>query len=125
MNWTFDGATVQLPLIKAGRIRALAVTGSTRVAVMPDVPTMVEAGVPGYEFTAWTGLAVPAATPRPIVVRLHTEISKILSSNDAKEHFTALGLSTGADTMEAFATQIRAEHAKWGEIVRQTGMKAE
>lgn len=125
VNWTFDGATVQLPLIKAGRLRALAVTGSTRVAVMPDVPTMVEAGVPGYEFTAWTGLAVPAATPRTIVVRLHTEISKILSSNDAKEHFGALGLSTGADNMDAFVAQIRSEHGKWGDIIKQTGLKAE
>jgi len=125
VNWTFDGATVQLPLIKAGRLRALAVTGLARVPSMPDVPTMVEAGVPGYEFTAWTGIALPSGTPRPIVARLHSEISKILNSNDAKEHFGALGLSTGADNMDAFAAQIRSEHAKWGDIIKQTGLKAE
>ena len=125
VNLTFDGTTVQLPLIKAGRIRALAVTASTRVASLPDVPTLAEAGVPGYEFTAWSGLALPAATPPPIVARLHAEISKILGSAEGREYFGSLGLSAGADSMDAFATQIRAEHAKWGDIIKQTGMKAE
>jgi tripartite-type tricarboxylate transporter receptor subunit TctC len=125
VNWTFDGATVQLPLMKAGRIRALAVSSSTRVASMAEVPTLAEAGVPGYEFTAWSGIALPAGTPPTIVARLHAEISKILASAEAKEHFSSLGLSAGADTMDAFAAQIRAEHAKWGDIIKQTGMKAE
>ena len=125
VNWTFDGSTVQLPLIKAGRTRALAVTSSGRVAGLPDVPTLAEAGVPGYEFTSWSGIAVPAGTPPPIVARLHAEISKILGSAEAREYFASLGLSAGADSMDAFAAQIRAEHAKWGDIIRQTGMRAE
>ena len=125
VNWTFDGSTVQLPLIKAGRTRALAVTGSTRMAGLPDVPTLAEAGVPGYEFTAWSGIALPTGTPPPIVARLHAEISKILTSGEARDYFSALSLSAGADNMDAFAAQIRAEHAKWGEIIKQTGMKAE
>ena len=125
VNWTFDGSMVQLPLIKAGRTRALAVTGSARVAGLPDVPTLAVAGVPGYEFTAWSGIALPAATPPPIVARLHAEISKILGSAEAREYFGSLGLSAGADSMDAFAAQIRADHAKWGDIIKQTGMKAE
>ena len=125
VNWIFDGSTVQLPLIKAGRTRALAVTGSTRMVGLPDVPTLAEAGVPGYEFTSWTGIALPAGTPPAIVARLHAEISKILGSAEARDYFSGLALSAGADSLDAFAAQIRAEHAKWGEIVRQTGMKAE
>lgn len=125
VNWTFDGTTVQLPLIKAGRTRALAVTGSARVPGLPDVPTLAEAGVPGYEFTAWVGIALPTATPSPIVARLHAEISKILGSAEAREYFSGMALSAGADSMDAFAAQIRTEHAKWGDIIKQTGMKAE
>ncbi len=125
VTWIFDGSTVQLPLIKAGRTRALAVTGSARMAGLPDVPTLAEAGVPGYEFTSWSGIAVPAGTPPAIVNRLHAEISKILGSLEAREYFSGLGLSAGADSMASFAALIRTEHAKWGDIIRQTGMKAE
>ena len=125
VNWTFDGTAVQLPLIKAGRTRALAVSSSTRVAGLADVPTLAEAGVPGYEFTAWSGIAVPAGTPPRIVARLHAEISKILGSAEAVEYFSSLGLTAGADTIDGFAAQIRAEHAKWGDIIKQTGLKAE
>ena len=125
VNWTFDGTAVQLPLIKAGRTRALAVTSSARVAGLPDVPTLAEAGVLGYEFTAWSGIALPAATPPPIVARLHAEISKILGSAEARDYFSSLGMSAGVDTLDGFAALIRAEHAKWGDIIRQTGLKAE
>ena len=125
VNWTFDGTAVQLPLVKAGRTRALAVTGRDRVAGLPDVPTMAEAGVRDFEFTAWTGIALPAATPPNIVARLHGEISKILSGTEAREYFSSLGLSAGADAMDAFAAQIRVEHAKWGGLIKQTGLKAE
>ena len=105
--------------------RALAVTSSAQMAGLPDVPTLAEAGVPGYEFTAWSGIALPAATPPPIAARLHAEISMILGSAEAREYFGSLGLSAGADTLAAFAAQIRAEHAKWADIIQQTGMKAE
>jgi tripartite-type tricarboxylate transporter receptor subunit TctC len=125
VNWTFDGTAVQLPLIKAGRIRALAVSSSDRVSSLPDVPTLAEAGVPGYEFTAWSGIAVPTATPPHTVARLHSEISKILGSAEAREYFSSLGLSASADNLDAFAAQVRAEHAKWGEIIKQTGLRAE
>ena len=125
VSWTFDGTTVQQPLVQAGRLRALAVTGHERLASLPDVPTMAEAGVTGYEFTAWTGVALPAGTPPAIVRRLHSEISRILGSSEAKSYFGSLGLAAGADTPEAFAAQIRSEYARWGEFIKQTGLKAE
>ena len=125
VNWTFDGSAVQLPLIKAGRTRALAVTSGGRLAGLPDVPTLAEAGVPGYEYTTWSGIALPAGTPPPIVARLHAEISKILVSAEARDYFSSLSMSGGVDTLDAFAALIRAEHAKWRDIIRQTGMKAE
>jgi tripartite-type tricarboxylate transporter receptor subunit TctC len=125
VTWTFDGANVQQPLVKSGRIRALAVSSRTRIPSLPDVPTLDEAGISGYEFTAWVGIALPAGTPRSIVSKLHGEISKILSSAEAKEYFTGLSLSAGADTPEAFAALIRADYEKWGQIVKQAGLKAE
>jgi tripartite-type tricarboxylate transporter receptor subunit TctC len=125
VNWTFDGPNVQQPLVKAGRIRALAVTSRTRIPSLPEVPTLEEAGVSGYEFTAWIGLALPAGTPSVIASKLHAEISKILGSAEAKEYFTGLSLTAGADTSEAFLAQIKTEHTKWGNIIKQTGLKAE
>jgi tripartite-type tricarboxylate transporter receptor subunit TctC len=125
VTWTFDGANVQQPLVKAGRIRALAVSGRTRMPSLPDVPTLEEAGISGYEFTAWIGIALPAGTPPAIVAKLYAEISKVLSSAEAREYFPSLSLTAGADTSEAFSAQIKAEHAKWGEIIKQSGLKAE
>ena len=125
VTWTFDGTNVQQPLAQAGRIRALAVTARERLAGLPDVPTMAEAGVAGYEFTSWTGIALPAGTPPAIVRRLHGEISRILGSSEAKDYFGNLGLTAGADTPEAFSAQIRSEYARWGEFIKQTGLKAE
>jgi tripartite-type tricarboxylate transporter receptor subunit TctC len=125
VTWTFDGANVQQPLVKAGRIRALAVSSRTRMPSLPDVPTLDEAGVSSYEFTAWVGIALPAGTPPAIVSKLHGEISKILGTAEAKEYFTGLSLSAGADTPGAFAALIRADYEKWGQIVKQAGLKAE
>ena len=125
ISWTFDGTNVQQPLARAGRVRALAVTSRQRVAGLPDVPTMAEAGVSGYDFTGWAGIAVPARTPKYIVTRLTLEISKILNSAEAQEYFGGLGLSAGADAPEAFAAEIRSEHAKWGELIRKAGLKAD
>ena len=125
VTWTIDGTSVQMPLVKSGRLRALAVSTRERLADLPGVPTMAEAGVAGYEFTGWTGVALPAGTPRPIVAKLHTEISKILGSPEAKDYFAGLGLTAGADAPEAFSAQIRAEHTKFGDLIRQTGLKAE
>ena len=125
VSYTFDGTTVQLPLIKSGRIRALAVTGRARVPALPEAPTLAEAGVTGYEFFGWTGIAVPVDTPAPLVKKLYGAISKILAGADAQAYFGAQGITPGGEAPDVFAADIRVEYAKWGELIRQAGMKAE
>jgi tripartite-type tricarboxylate transporter receptor subunit TctC len=125
INYSIEGLTVQLPHVKAGRLRALAVTGPRRVASLPDVPTMAEAGVTGYEFQGWVGIAAPAATPKPIIARLYREISTILATAEARAWFSEFGAVPGADPPEAFVAAIRAEHAKWGNVIREGGIKLE
>jgi tripartite-type tricarboxylate transporter receptor subunit TctC len=125
ITWSFDGATAQLPHVRSGRLRALAVSGAQRLPLLPDVPTVAEAGVPGYEFLGWTGIAAPAATPRRVIERLHTEIAKVLSSAEARDWFAASGAEAGLQTPQEFAAFIRAEHAKWGQVVRDAGIKIE
>jgi tripartite-type tricarboxylate transporter receptor subunit TctC len=101
------------------------VTGPRRVASLPDVPTMAEAGMPGYEFLGWVGIAAPAATPKPIIAILYREISAILATGEAQEWFAEIGATPGADPPEAFAASIRAEHEKWGLVIRELGIKLE
>ena len=125
ITWSFDDPTAQLPHVRSGRLRALAVSGAQRLALLPDVPTVAEAGVPGYEFVGWTGIAAPAATPKPVISRLHAEITKVLSTTEARDWFAALGAEPGLQSPEEFAAFIRAEHAKWGQVVRDAGIKLE
>lgn len=125
ITYSIEGLTVQMPQVKAGLLRPLAVTGPRRVPSLPDVPTMTEAGVPGYEFEGWVGIAVPAATPKPIVDRLYREMRNILTTAEAREWFAAVGAEPGADAPDAFAASIRAEHAKWGKLIKESGIKLE
>ena len=125
ITWSFDGPTAQMPHVRSGRLRALAVSGAQRLPSLPDVPTVAESGVPGYEFEGWTGVAVPAATPKPVVARLHAEIAKLLSTTEARDWFASLGAEPGLQSPEEFAAYIRAEHAKWGQVIRDAGIKLE
>jgi len=111
--------------VRAGKLRALAVTSESRIPSLPDVPTMVEAGLPGFEATAWFGVLVPAATPQPIVTRLNEEINRILKSPEILKRISQQGsaLIVGG-TSEHFAAFIRAEIEKWGKVVRASGAKA-
>lgn len=122
---SIEGMNVQLPQVRAGRLRALAVTSAQRVASLPDVPTIAEAGVPGYEYTGWVGIAAPAGTSSEIIARLHREITRILQTEEARDWFASYGLSPGGDSPEAFAVLIRAEYAKWGTLIRDAGLKAD
>ena len=108
-----------------GRLRVLSVTSPQRVKSMPDVPTMAEAGVPGYELTAWAGIGAPAGTPRPVIDRLYGEIVKIVATAEARAWFDSFGIDPGAEPPDAFAALVRAEYAQMGEVVRATGIKAE
>lgn len=125
ISWSMDGITAQLPHVRAGGLRALAVTGSRRSASLGDVPTLAEAGVPGYEFWGWTGIGAPAGTPKAVVDRLNAEIVKLATSDEGRKWFEASGSEPGTQSPEEFAAFIRAEHAKWGRVVREAGLRAE
>ena len=111
------------PHAKAGRVRGLAVSGATRSPALPDLPTVAEAGVPGYEASTWNGIVAPAGVPRPIIVKLNAEINKALASPTLKEKFAALGAEPAIGTPEQFAALIRKENAKWAEVIKRSGAK--
>ena len=125
LTWSMDGLTAQLPHVKSGRLRALAVTGACRSGALPEVPTLAEAGVPGYEFEGWTGIASPAGTPAAVIARLHAEIVRINDTSEAREWFAASGADPGLLSPEVFSQFIRVEHDKLGKVIREAGIKAE
>ena len=125
VDWAIEGLTPLLPHVKAGTLRALAVSGTRRVTAWPDVPTLAEAGVAGYEYIGWTGIAAPAATPRAVVDRLNMEINRIASSEEGRRFFAQAGADAGEMTPVEFAAFVRSEHAKFGRLIREAGLKAE
>jgi tripartite-type tricarboxylate transporter receptor subunit TctC len=106
-------------------MRALAVTGAARSTLLPDLPTLSEAGVPGYEASGWFGLLAPAGTPQEIVRRLNGEIVKGLAGADLRKRLAGLGGDVAGGTPELFAAHLRQEIAKWGKLIRAIGLKAE
>lgn len=112
-----------IPLIKAGRLKALGVTSAKRVAVMPDVPTIAESGVPGYEAVNWYGVFVPAGTAREIVMRLHEDIVRVLKQPSVMERFASEGGVPVGNTPEQFAAIVRAEIPMWAKVIRTSGVK--
>ncbi|MBL6612920.1 MAG: tripartite tricarboxylate transporter substrate binding protein [Reyranella sp.] len=125
VTFTIEGLTVLKPFVQDGRLRALAVTSAQRAKSMPDVPTMAEAGVPGYELTAWAGIGAPAGTPRPIIDRLYGEIAKVLATPEAIAWFESFGVDPGGEPPDAFAALVRTQYAQFGEVIRALGIKAE
>jgi len=114
-----------LPHAQAGRLRALATTGAKRPLAAPDLPTMMEAGVPGYEATNWFGTAVPAKTPPAIVAKLSQDIGRVLHLPDVRERLLAQGMEPVSNTPEEFSTYVRSEMTKWAKVVKASGAKAE
>jgi len=117
----FSNLVTALPHARAGRLRALAVSTAKRSQLMPELPTIAESSVPGYEMTNWVGVFAPAATPRPIVLRLNREITAILNAPDLKERFLAQGVDLAGSTPEKFAAFVRSELAKWRKVVKESG----
>jgi tripartite-type tricarboxylate transporter receptor subunit TctC len=109
--------------ISSGKLRALAVTSAARTAVAPDVPTVAESGLPGYEAVSWYGVFVPAATPKEIVNRLSAEIRRATASEDMRKALVNQGAEPAGDTPEEFAAVVRADLAKWAKAVKETGAK--
>ena len=114
-----------LPSVQAGRLRALGVTTIKRWPGAPNVPTMVEAGMPGFEVNSWSGLLVPAGTPKEIVVRLNTEVARILRSPETAERLYSFGAEAIDNTPEEFAAYINAEFLKWAKVIKAAGLRAE
>ena len=112
------------PHIQAGRLRALAVTGAKRTVALPDVPTISEAGFQGQEADTLQGVLVPAGTPKAIVSKIHADVVRSLAAPDAKERVTVLGFDIIGSTPDQFAAQIKTEIAKWGKVIKASGLKA-
>ena len=115
----------QITYIKAGRVRALGVTTAKRNPQLPDVPTLVESGVPGYEVTIWYAVFAPVATPKPVVQRLNTEMVKLLNAPEMKERMALQGMDPSPSTPEELASFVRIETAKWAKAVKDSGATAE
>jgi tripartite-type tricarboxylate transporter receptor subunit TctC len=115
-----------LPHVRSGRLRAYGVTSGKRAVSAPDIPTIAEAGVPGYESVQWFGMLVPAATPRPIVERLHRDATRVIQEPKTKERFLADGgEATWSKSPEEFGAMMRSELAKWAKVVKAAGIKPE
>lgn len=125
VNMVFGDAASTAAQARAGKLRALAVTGTTRLPLLPDVPTVAEAGLAGYEATAWHGWLAPAGTPPAVIARLHAEIVAILKLPAVRERLARDGIEAVGNTPEQFAAHIRAEIDKWGKVVREAGIKLE
>ena len=121
----FNALTPAVPQIKEGRLRALAVTSKTRSQILPDVPTMTEAGYPDIAGDSWVGVLVPAGTPKEIVALLHREIAKIIALPEMRERLATLGFEPVVSTPEEFASQIRVEIETWGKVIRAANIKAQ
>ena len=113
------------PHVKAGRLRGLAVTSGKRVPAFAELPTVAEAGVPGYDVSAWAGVIVPAGVPKAIVTRLNTEVNKALAAPAVSERLTDLGLQVVGGTPEGFAGHIQRESTRWADVVKRAGVKVD
>ena len=122
---TFDNITTAWTLAKSGKLRALAVTTAKRSSVAPDVPTLAESGLPGFEIGSWQGVFAPAGVPPEIVRRLNTEIVKILNTPEVKEKLAALGAEVVANSSEDFTTLVKSEVLKWSDVVKKSGAKVD
>ena len=118
-----DNMASILPHAKAGRVRGIAVTSLKRSAAVPELPTIDEAGIPGFEVTPWSGYMFPARVPRTLVMRLNAEINKALLTQSVQEKFASVGYTTGGGTPEQFAEFIRRETEKWGKVIKAAGIQ--
>lgn len=125
VDLTFENSLITLPHINSGRVRALAVTGAQRSRLLPDLPTVAEAGLPGYAASGWYGLLAPAGTPLPVITRLHTETAKALRLPDVSERLSSQGAEPVGSTPEEFTRFIRSEIEKWSGLVKVARMKPE
>jgi tripartite-type tricarboxylate transporter receptor subunit TctC len=122
---TMDSLVQSLPHIKAGRLKALAVLGPKRAALLPEVPTVAESGLPGYALTNWFGLLAPAATPPETLAKLHADVVAVLRDAEIQKKIAALGADVVGNSTAEFGADMRAESAQWAEIIKAAGIRAE
>jgi len=121
----FPGAPIALPQARAGKLRALASTGDKRTSTAPELPTIAEAGLAGYEVSVWYGVLAPAATPGAVINRLHDELVRIIQLPDIRERWGVLGADPLHNTPEQYAAFLKADLAKWSKVVRDSGAKVD
>ena len=121
----FSTALSVVPFVNGGRLRAVAVTSAQRSAFMPELPTVAESGLPGYEAGSWYGVVAPASTPRPVIMRLHGEILKVLALPEVRDRLVSQGIDAVGNTPEQFAAYMHSEIVKWEKIIKATGVTAE
>ena len=121
----FSSIVQTVPNIQGGQLRALATGGAQRSPILPDLPTIAEAGVPGYQASNWYGLAAPAKTPRALVVKLNQEFSRIMAQPEVREKLLNVGMEPATNTPEQFTEFVQAEIAKWTRVVKSAGIKAD
>jgi len=122
---SFSGVSTALVNCKAGRVKVLAAMGATRLPQAPEVPTVAEAGVPGYEAQVWQSIVVPAGTPREIIAKLNAELTRIMKLADTRERLSVVGIEPTSSTPEELAAFIQSETAKWSRIIKDIGLKVE
>jgi tripartite-type tricarboxylate transporter receptor subunit TctC len=121
----FSTTVTAMPHVRAGKLRAVAVTSGKRWPTLPEIPTIAESGVPGYDHTPWNGFLAPAKTPRPVIARLNEEVAKILHAPETRAVFTNDGAEPVGNKPEEFAAIIKSETAKWTKVVKAAGIKAD
>ena len=121
----FSNMLPAMPHVRSGKLVGLAVTSATRSAAAPDLPTVAESGIPGYETTSWHGVVVPAGTPNPVVRRLYTELRRISQAPDVRERFAQDGTQVVGSTPEEYAATVKSESAKWAKIIKAAGIRPE
>jgi tripartite-type tricarboxylate transporter receptor subunit TctC len=119
----FESTNSIAPHVRAGRVRALAVTGAQRSHSLPEVPTMIEAGVPGYEVNAWSGIIAPAGLPRRVLERLNAAVNAAINEPTTRERLAQLGSEGGGGTPEEFGELVRRDSAKWAEVIKRSGAR--
>src|SRR5216684_7032665 len=125
VNLMFAPSQTVMPYVQAGKLKALAVTGSKRSETLPDLPTVAESGLPGYEALGWFGLLAPAATPKATVAKLSADANRVLAEREVREKMLVLGAEPAGNTPEEFARFIREDQAKWSKLMKEAGIKAE
>ena len=125
LQFLMAGIATVMPHAKSGKVKALAVSGATRSRAAPDVPTVIEAGVPGYVFDVWYGMMAPSGTPRAIILKINSDIAKVLKSPATSERYAAAGLDPISNTPAEFAAQLKQEIPRWRQVVKAANVQVE